>query len=129
MAWTEITRPHYDRSGLRYASDCTDEEWVLIEPFLRRTSRVGRPRRTDMREVWNAIQYIAATGCQWAMLPKDFPPFATVQYYFYKLRDEGTLDIINEALVMLGHRGEPPGLLQGRASRCRDYRQPERKNH
>ena len=52
-----------------------------------------------MRDVWNAISYIAATGCQWAMLPKDFPPFTTVQYYFYRLRDCGLLDVINEALV------------------------------
>ena len=52
-----------------------------------------------MRAVWDAIQYIAATGCQWAMLPKDFPPFTTVQYYFYLLRNSGLLDILNETLV------------------------------
>ena len=99
MPWTETTRPDYDRRSLRYASDCTDEEWVLIEPFMLPVSKVGRPRRTDMRNVWEAIQYIAATGCQWAMLPKDFPPFTTVQYYFYRLRDSGLLDIINDTLV------------------------------
>lgn len=58
MPWTEITRLDYDRRGLRYASDTTDEEWALIEPFLRSTSKVGRRRETDMREVWNAILYI-----------------------------------------------------------------------
>ncbi|MCP3972563.1 MAG: transposase [Rhodobacteraceae bacterium] len=79
MPWTEITRPDYDRGGLRYASDSTNEAWDLIEPFLLPTSKVGRPRRTDMRAVWDAIQYLAATGCQWAMLPKDFPPFQTVR--------------------------------------------------
>lgn len=52
-----------------------------------------------MRAVWDAILYIAATGCQWAMLPKDFPPFTTVQYYFYRLRDSGVLDALNDALV------------------------------
>ena len=52
-----------------------------------------------MRAVWDAIQYMAATGCQWAMLPKDFPPFTTVQYYFYQLRNSGLLDLLNEALV------------------------------
>ena len=34
MAWTEITRPKYQRDGLRYASDTTDEEWTLIEPHI-----------------------------------------------------------------------------------------------
>lgn len=99
MPWTEITRPNYDRRGQRYASDSTDVEWALVEPFMPPTSKVGRPRRTDMRTVWDAIQYLAATGCQWAMLPKDFPPFTTVQYYFYMLRNSGLLDILNEALV------------------------------
>jgi transposase len=47
----------------------------------------------------NAIQYIASTGCQWDQLPKDFPPFTIVQYHFYRLRDNGLLDVINEALV------------------------------
>lgn len=99
MPWTEITRPDYDRRGLRYASDTTDEEWALIKPFMPPKSKVGRPRETDMRTVWDAIQYIAATGCQWAMLPRDFPPFTTVQYYFYQLRNCGMLDILNDALV------------------------------
>ena len=100
MAWTEITREQYDRRHLRYASDCTDKEWALIEPFMPVPSKVGRPRKWAMREIWNAIQYIAAAGCQWAMLPKDFPPFTTVQHYFYRLRDSGMFDIINETLVM-----------------------------
>ncbi|MGH8515039.1 MAG: transposase, partial [Gammaproteobacteria bacterium] len=77
MAWTETTRLHYVRREARYASDCTDAEWAIVEPFMPPPSIVGRPRKTPLREVWNAIQYIAATGCQWAMLPKDFPPFTT----------------------------------------------------
>jgi transposase len=104
MTWTEITRREHDRRELRYASDCTDAEWALIEPFMPRPSKVGRPRKTCMRSVWDAIQYIATTGCQWALLPKEFPPFTTVQYYFYRLRDSGLLDLINEALVEIARR-------------------------
>ncbi len=100
MAWTEITRPQYRRDGLRYASDATDEEWVLIEPLLPPPSERGRPRETSMREVVNAMFYIAQSGCHWRMLPKDFPPFTTVQYYFYRWRDDGTWCRINHALVM-----------------------------
>jgi len=85
--------------SLRYASDTTDEEWALIEPFMPPPNQRGRPRKTDMRAVWHAIQYMATTGCQWAQLPKEFPPFTTVQYYFYQLRDAGVFDIINETLV------------------------------
>lgn len=100
MPWTEITRRDYAREGLRYASDSTDEEWAVVAPFMPARSKVGRPRTTDLRAVWDAIQYMAATGCQWAMLPKDFPPFTTVQYYFYMLRNSGALDLMNDALAL-----------------------------
>lgn len=113
MAWTEITRRQYDRRSLRYASDSTDAEWSVIAPFfVAQESKVGRPLEHDPRTLWDAIQYIAATGCQWAHLPKDFPPFTTVQYHFYRLRDNGLLDLINEALVAVvrvieGRHAEP----------------------
>ena len=85
--WTEVTRPKYERAGRRYASDPTDAEWRLIEPFMPPVKRLGRPRETDVRAVVDAILYIARTGCQWRLLPKDFPPFTTVQGYFYDWRD------------------------------------------
>ncbi|WP_267383251.1 IS5 family transposase [Sphingomonas sp. GC_Shp_2] len=99
MGWTETARREHDRSGLRYASDCTDEEWAIIAPLLAPTTKVGRPRLHRSRHLWNAIQYIAATGCQWAQLPRDFPPFTTVQYHFYRMRDNGLLDAVNAVLV------------------------------
>jgi len=100
MPWTDTTRADHCRRGLRYASDCRDDEWALIAPFLEPRGLVGRPREVDMRDVWDAIQYIAAAGCPWRLLPTDFPPVSTVQYHFYRLRDGGLLDLINEALVM-----------------------------
>jgi transposase len=85
MAWTAITRPKYRREGLRYASDTTEEEWALIEPHLPRPASRGRTRETDLRDAVNAIYYIAQSGCQWRMLPKDFPPYSTAQRYFLRL--------------------------------------------
>ena len=73
MAWTEFTRPLYERSGGRYASDATDAEWALVVPLMPSVRRVGRPRTTDLRAVFDAILSIATTGCQWRMLPNDFP--------------------------------------------------------
>ena len=61
--WTEITRPKYEREGLRYASDLTDREWEMIAPFLPPAKAVGRPRTTDPREVVNAILYLLGSGC------------------------------------------------------------------
>lgn len=100
MAWTEITRGKYRREHLRYASDMTDGEWEIITPLLPAKYCRGRPRTTDLRAVVNAIFYVAETGCQWRMLPKDFPPFTTVQSYFYQWRDDGRWQTINHHLLM-----------------------------
>ena len=98
--WTEITRRKYERGGQRYASDLTDAEWALIEPHMPAVKRLGRPRETELRSVLDAILYIARTGCQWRMLPKDFPPFTTVQGYFYDWQDDGLFEKINFALLL-----------------------------
>jgi transposase len=100
MAWTEITRPKYQRDGLPYASHTTDEEWAVIEPLLPPPAKKGRKRETNMRDIVNSIFYIAQSGCQWRMLPKDFPPFTTVQRYFYAWRNNGLWQTINHVLLM-----------------------------
>ena len=106
MVWTEITRAEHDRSSLRYASDVTDVEWALIEPFMPPPSGVGRPRKVDFRDVWNAIQYVLSGSIPWALLPKDFPPVSTVRYWFYRFRNEGLFELINDVLVMAARRDE-----------------------
>lgn len=100
MVWTEITRRDYRREGLRYASDTTDAEWAVIAVHLPASPRRGRPRRTAMRAVVDAILYLAQAGCQWRMLPREFPPYSTVQRYFYQWRNGGLWKSINHALVM-----------------------------
>lgn len=100
MAWTEITRRQYQREGLRYASDTTDEEWAVIEPHLPPPALCGRKRATSPRDVVDAIFYIAQSGCQWRLLPKEFPPYTTVQRYFYTWRDSSVWQSINHVLLM-----------------------------
>ena len=58
-----------------YPSDLTDAQWSLIEPHLP-VYPGGRPRKTELPDVVDAIFYILRTGCQWRYLPKDFPPRA-----------------------------------------------------
>jgi transposase len=100
MAWTETTRPKYQREGLRYASDTTDAEWAEIEPHLPAPATSGRPRETKLRDIVDAIFYVAQSGCQWRLLPKDFPPYSTVQRYFYTWRDSGVWRTINHVFLM-----------------------------
>ena len=87
MPWTETARRQYRQDCPRYASDLTDGERSLLEPFMALPCRIGRLRKTDLCEVVNAVLYLASTGCQWRQLPKDFPPPSTVQHYFYQWRD------------------------------------------
>ncbi len=100
MPWDDTARKQHNRDGLRYPSDLTDREWNLIEPLLPPAKSGGRPRTTDLRAVTDAMHYIAASGCQWRMLPKDFPPVSTVRGYFYAWRNSGLWQTINHLLVM-----------------------------
>ena len=100
MPWTETARREYRRDCPRYASDVTDREWAVIEPFMPPPQRIGRPRKTDLREIVNGVLYMASTGCQWRMLPKDFPPVSTVQRYFYQWRDSRLWQTIRFHLAM-----------------------------
>ena len=64
MPWNDITRRQHNREGLRYPSDLTDREWELLRPLVPPAKSGGRPRSTEMREVMDAILYIASSGCQ-----------------------------------------------------------------
>jgi putative transposase len=66
-----------------YPTDLTDEQWQEIEPLIPPAKPGGRPRKTNMREVLNAINYALRTGCHWDLLPPDFPPQRTVYHYFW----------------------------------------------
>ena len=86
----------------RYPSDLTDLQWFNIEhlfpPERRADGRPGRPRTYPVRELVNAIFYLARSGCAWRMLPHDFPPWKTVSYYFYTWRDQGVWEHVHASL-------------------------------
>ena len=110
--WTDENRGRYDRGKLRYPSDLTDEEWALIKPLIPPAKRGGNKRTVVEREIIDGIMYILTTGCQWSALPKDLPPRSTVNDYFRRWNDDGTLDRIHHALYVecraLGNREASP---------------------
>ena len=81
----------------RYPSDLLDDEWEIVKPILEKqeTYQTGRPRTVDLREVINALLYLNKTGCPWRYLPKDFPHYCTVSYYYHKWVDHQILEKIN----------------------------------
>ena len=81
-----------------YPTDITDAQWAVLEPEIPAPRPGGRPRKTDMREVVNAIFYITHEGCTWRALPHDFPPWRTVYNYFDAWKRDGTWDRILEIL-------------------------------
>jgi transposase len=82
----------------RYETDLTDAAWELVKPLLPAARHGGRPRTTIMRAVVNAIFYLLRTGCQWRMLPHQFPPWETVYYYFRCWETSGTWVQLHRAI-------------------------------
>ena len=82
----------------RYTSDLRDEEWAILEPLIPAAKEGGRPRTTNMRDVLDAIFYVLKTGCQWANLPGDFPPYSTVFDYYNQWRKNKVWQHMNDVL-------------------------------
>ena len=93
-----------------YPSDLTSQQWAVLKPFLPPARTGGRPRKTEMRSVVNAIFYRNRNGCIWRALPHDFPPWRTVYNYFAAWKRDGTWKAINDALRRRVRRraGRPP---------------------
>jgi transposase len=98
--WTPATRRQHSRLELRYGSDLTDAEWLILSPFLPANATCGRKRAWPMREVINAICYVLRGGIAWRLLPDGFPPWSTVYRWFARLRHDGIWQTINHHLVM-----------------------------
>ena len=82
----------------RYPTDITDEQWKIIEPLFPTAKFGGRPRTIDIREIVNAILYLLKSGCDWRLLPHDFPNWKTVYEYFRNWKLDGTWKKIHEEL-------------------------------
>lgn len=97
--WTDTTRGHHARKGLALPSDLTDAEWAVLEPFFPPPNHIGRPRKWSTRVIVEALLYMLRGGLPWRMMPPGFPPYSTVQHYFYSWRDDGTWQRINHYLI------------------------------
>jgi hypothetical protein len=121
MSWTELTRRQHDRKGDKYASDMNDAEWALIAPSMPPPKTTGRPRTTCLREVVDALLYIATTGCQWRMLACWSVMAEVVTQKLVTVRSGGVLKLLDPVFELnpLNDFGqsvcaaEPPPFLLG----------------
>ena len=143
MAWTDIARREHSRAGLRYPSDMTDREWALAAPFVPPAKTGGRRRTTDMREVVNALLYLASAGCAWRMLPPlRFPTILRIAGTLARSAQMLPAALDDQALFLCLARcrivrcdqhgaGDEPARNRGTRSLayCRSDRQPVVQNH
>ena len=73
-----------------YDTDLSDAAWTIVAPLLPPTKPGGRPRTTCLRSVLDAIFYLLRTGCQWRLLPREYPPWSTVHHYVRAWTSTGT---------------------------------------
>src|SRR5919107_884219 len=95
-----------------YQTDLTDAEWETLEPHIPAPKKRGRPRTHSPRDILDAIFYVLKSGCPWRLLPRDFPPWETVYWWFGRWRTDGTFERLNAALrerlrARLGRNPEP----------------------
>jgi putative transposase len=96
-----------------YSTDLSDEEWECLELHVPApNNNRGRPKTHPTREILNAIFYVLKSGCPWRLLPREFPPWETVYWWFRKWRIDGTFERRNAMLrervrIRLGRNAHP----------------------
>ena len=86
------------KKNQRYPTDLTDRQWDCIKELIPPAKPGGRPRKLDMRAIINGMLYIVVTGCQWRMVPREYPAWQSVYTYFRQFRDDGTWQRIHDTL-------------------------------
>lgn len=92
-----------------YPSDISREQFALILPTLEKARKKTRPREVDLYEVFCGVLYVLKSGCQWRMLPRDFPAWQVCYSYFRHWKHKAAPDqdrLLEEALKKWGGRGE-----------------------
>jgi len=87
-----------------YPSDISREEFEIIRSELEGARRTTKPRKIDLYDVFCAVLYLIKSGCQWRMLPSDFPKWSTVYFYYciWSEEKEGEITILQKVLKKIG---------------------------
>lgn len=94
-----------------YPSNISREQFEIIRPDLEAARKKTRPRQVDLYDVFCAVLYVLKSGCQWRMLPSDFPKMSTVYWYFsiWKAEREDGSSLLEDVLKKAGERSALKG--------------------
>ncbi len=82
-----------------YPSDLTDAEWTILQPLISSANHIGSPRSVELREVMNALMYVADNGIKWRAMPHEFPAWQTVYGYFRRWSQSGLWEMRQSSLT------------------------------
>lgn len=113
-----------------YPSDVSLDQFERIRPILEQARKKTRPREVDLHHVFCGVLYVLKSGCQWRMLPKDFPKWRTCYEYFRKWSESRNdqLSLLEQALKKSGWRGATEPWAQGQ-NKLRHRGCPKRQEH
>jgi transposase len=113
-----------------YPSNISREEFAMIEKDLEKARKQTKPRQVDLYEIFCAILYVLKSGCQWDMLPSDFPNKSTVFYYFqiWTEKNEDGITLLEDVLKKIG-RSSAYRRWKERIDEFLYHRRPEREEH
>ena len=91
----------------KYPSDISPEQFKKIKPILESARKKTKPRELDLYEIFCALLYVLKSGCQWRMIPSDFPKWRNVYSYFqiWSETKENQESVLDQALKKNGYRG------------------------
>lgn len=105
-----------------YPSDVSREQFEKIEPFLLGFRKSTKPRKYDLYDVFCALLYLLRSGCQWRMIPSDFPDWRSVYAYFrlWSEKKEDQPSLLEQVLKKISWRGpqQPWSEYEGKLRDC-----------
>ena len=92
-------KTHLGWKQIRYSTDLTEKQWAVVRPLLKNENRGKHLQKHSKRELINAVQYLNKIGCQWSLLPNDFPPYKTVSFFYHRAVKSELWEKIMDSLV------------------------------
>lgn len=103
-------------SRKRYPTDVSDDEWAFVVPCLTLMTLDAPQREHDLREVFNALRWLARAGAGWRLIPTNFPPWPAVYQQWRRWQKAGCFeDMVHDLRVLLreaeGRSADPTAVI------------------